>query len=53
MLVVVLGLLRLGTLDDEMSVLLALLAHARAPLRTLAVHVHALKPPTQQCEPST
>jgi hypothetical protein len=37
-------------LSDQVPVLPASVAHARAPPSVLQVRVHALEPPTQQCE---
>jgi hypothetical protein len=40
----------LWELSDKMSMLPAMIAHARGPLSVLPIHVHALKPLTQQYE---
>jgi hypothetical protein len=37
-------------LGDEVPVLPAPVAHARAPPSVISVRVHALEPPAQQCK---
>jgi hypothetical protein len=49
-LVLELNLHGLRALSDEVPMLSASVAHARAPPNIILVHLHALESPAQQCE---